>query len=95
MTNLRAATVDLNGIAFTAELHAALSEALGFPYWYGCNWDAFWDAVTGLVEMPGQLRLLGWRSLVECLPVDAALLKECLDDLATEYPELAPMVIFD
>ncbi|MFI1170120.1 barstar family protein [Streptomyces melanogenes] len=24
----------------------------GVPYFYGRNWDAFWDAVTGLVRIP-------------------------------------------
>ncbi|MFE9574497.1 barstar family protein [Streptomyces sp. NPDC006692] len=30
----------------------ALEREFDFPYFYGRNWDAFWDAVTGLVEIP-------------------------------------------
>ncbi|WP_268800413.1 barstar family protein [Pseudomonas huanghezhanensis] len=39
-------------MASAEELHCVLRGALGFPGWQGCNWDAFWDAITGLIEMP-------------------------------------------
>jgi len=71
-----------------------LMERLEFPGWYGCNWDAFWDAISGLVEMPIVLRLEGWSAFSVRHPRDAQLLKECLDELAEKYPDSASQVVY-
>jgi RNAse (barnase) inhibitor barstar len=81
--------VDLSEVSTTAELHAGLSSALGFPSFYGQNWDAFWDSITGLVEMPQQLRFYGWQGFVERFPNEAQKLQKCLEDVDREYPEWA------
>lgn len=87
-------TIDLRDINTARQLHAALAAALGFPAIYGMNWDAFWDAVTGLVDMPQQLELLGWQTLETRLPRDAAVLLRCLTRLAAEFPTLAAHVYY-
>ncbi len=46
--------VDLAGCSEKAELLARLAKALGFPAWFGHNWDALADCVTDL----------GWRPAV-------------------------------
>ena len=81
--------MDLRFVQTAEQLHELLSDALGFPQWYGMNWDAFWDAITGLVEMPKKLRLVGWRGLTERLPRDAEIMRTCLDELIVEMPHLA------
>eukprot|EP01034_Spumella_vulgaris_P034506 gene34506-42553_t len=69
-----------------------LSNALEFLGWYGENWDAFWDSITALVEMPEQLRLIGWNSFETRFPRDAKIMKECLDDLSKQLAALAAHV---
>jgi len=86
--------VNLAQVRTSAELHELLRESLGFPAWYGCNWDAFWDAITGLIEMPETLRLLGWSELQARLPRDASLMKSCLAEMAAKYPGDAPSVVY-
>jgi ribonuclease inhibitor len=78
--------IDLSAVTTAGELHSTLARALDFPSFYGRNWDAFWDAITGLVEMPRRLRLVGWSGLAARLPEDARLMRECLDGMATQYP---------
>ncbi len=95
MTRPQLVQIDLSGVMSTDEFHSTLSDALRFPGWYGRNWDAFWDAITGLVEMPVQLKISGWDALCKRLPNDAELMQKCLDDLSLEYPSLAPNVEFD
>ena len=56
------------------------------------NWNAFWDAITSLIEMPKTLRFVGWREIVERLPRDAEFMKQCLDEMAAKFPELASEV---
>jgi RNAse (barnase) inhibitor barstar len=41
--------IDLSAVTTADELQRLLLDWLGFPGWYGCNWNAFWDAITSLV----------------------------------------------
>ncbi len=88
-------TVDLRQVVTPDALHGALATALEFPSFYGRNWSAFWDAVTGLVEMPGTLTFVGWPALVERLPEEAEQLRKCLDELTEKFPSSAVKVIYD
>jgi ribonuclease inhibitor len=74
------------------ELHQRFTSALGFPDFYGKNWDAFWDPIVAPVEMPHVLRLEGWQEPVQHLPCDAALMKECLERMQRDFPEHAATV---
>ena len=85
-------TINLSDIDTAHQLHAALAGALGLPSMYGMNWDAFWDAITGLVDMPQQLELVGWQALQARLPRDAALLQRCLARMAQQLPDSAAQV---
>jgi len=85
-------TVAMSETVSIDQLHEVLSEALDFPGWYGKNWDAFWDSINALVEMPEHLQLIGWRPFAERFPQDAAMMKKCLDDMSNELPALAAIV---
>ena len=41
-------TIDLTGCQSYLELHERIRVALDLPEWYGKNWSAFWDSITGL-----------------------------------------------
>lgn len=84
--------IDVGGAGDAADLHMRLMTGLGFPEWYGRNWDAFWDSITSLVNMPLHLRLVGWAALEVRLPREAKLMKKCLDDMQAEYPDAASTV---
>lgn len=95
MSRVQTVNIDLSDVTSAAELHALLREKLGFPDWYGCNWDAFWDAITGLVEMPLKLQISGWQRFSSHLPRDAQLMQKCLEQMTAEFPEQAATVVFD
>ena len=84
--------IDLSGIASGPELHAILARALDFPDFYGRNWNAFWDAITGLVVMPHRLRLVDWSSFEDRMSEEARYLRGCLDDMIQQFPEWASIV---
>ena len=94
MSRVQLVEIDLRAITSAEELHSLLMESLNFPGWYGANWDAFWDAITGLVEMPYTVRFLGWPQFSQRLPREAVLLKECLTEMQGEYPQLASKVVY-
>ena len=82
--------LDVGGIATEEQLHSLLREQLGFPDHSGCNFDAFWDCITdpGQSRMPATLRVLGLDALASALPREARLLRECLEELSLERPEI-------
>ncbi len=92
--NYRQVTVeiDLSTVMTATDLHHELARALDFPDFYGQNWDAFWDAITGLVVMPRVLRFRGWQGLVDRLPQEAQRLRQCLEDMQRAYPDGATQV---
>ncbi|MCD0485629.1 barstar family protein [Streptacidiphilus sp. ASG 303] len=73
-------TIDVSSVTDERELHAVLAQTLHFPDFYGSNWDAFWDAITGLVEIPDHVRLTGWKHLSDRIPRGAIMLQRALDD---------------
>ena len=79
-------TIDVTGVANLNQLHNLLKKNLGFPNFYGMNWDAFWDAITGLVEMPKKLIFVGWENVEKTIPNDAVLMKNLLNKLNEKYP---------
>jgi ribonuclease inhibitor len=94
MTRTDNVIIDLGSINSARTLHEVLHTALGFPEWCGHNWDAFWDAITGLVEMPARIEFLGWAIFEERMPNDARILHAALTDMSADYPEWAAEVIY-
>ncbi|MBO9738882.1 barstar family protein [Xanthomonas axonopodis pv. begoniae] len=86
--------IELGSVTCALELHALLMQSLDFPCWYGRNWDAFWDAITGLVEMPEQLVLDGWQQFSQRMPGDAQRMCKCLKDMSEMYPRTSSTVVY-
>lgn len=88
-------TIELTGVRSSRELHGRLMTALQFPDFHGQNWDAFWDSVTGLVEMSRHLRLRGWHDLERLLPREAEALRQSLSRAQALYPSSAATVTYE
>jgi len=46
--NFKKYTVDFSGVKHYLEMHKVIKDSLGFPDYYGANWDAFWDCLTDM-----------------------------------------------
>jgi hypothetical protein len=57
---LAAARIPLEGAASKEQLLERMARALGFPEWFGGNWDALEDSLT---EADGYLLFYDWREL--------------------------------
>lgn len=75
-------TIDLTGIATKTALHNLFKAELNFPDWYGVSWDAFWDCIVAVVEMPMQLTLTNWNEFASQSPHDMQILRRVIDDYA-------------
>ena len=60
-------TIDLIHVNTKAAFHYLMKRELDFPDWYGVSWDAFWDAIIAVVEMPACLVLRNWQTFAQCL----------------------------
>ncbi|MCT7311127.1 barstar family protein [Ralstonia sp. CHL-2022] len=92
MARVYAVEIELGDIESIAQLHERLRDQLQFPGWYGKNWDAFWDAIVALVDMPHVLRLKNWAAFEQRFPRDAKLMSDCLSDMAKQFPSLAAQI---
>jgi len=79
--------IDVTDVSNLNQLHSVLKNNLGFPDFYGMNWDAFWDAITGLVEMPKKLVFIGWSNVEKYIPSDSITIKNLLNKFKKEYPK--------
>jgi ribonuclease inhibitor len=79
-----AVTIDVGSIKSRLELHAVLARALGFPDYYGKNWDAFNECIRDFP--PAGLRITGVQGLGNTLPREAELLKQCVEAFKAEMP---------
>ena len=52
-------TIDFTEVNYYLEMHAVIWEALDFPDYYGCNWDAFWDCLTDMIGRPIHIEIIG------------------------------------
>ncbi len=78
--------IDVTEISTSRELQEKIAKELKFPEFYGMNWDAFWDTITGLVELPERLIIKGWKNLVIVLPDDAKVMKELFEKYNKNFP---------
>ncbi len=78
-------TIDLSNVKTKKDLQCELKDGLKIPEFYGMNWDAFWDSISGLVAMPMELKLLGWDNIEKSLPSDALIFKEIINRYNEEF----------
>jgi RNAse (barnase) inhibitor barstar len=79
-------TIDLAGITSKVAIHQAFKQHLGFPDWYGPSWDALWDAIIAVVEMPDEVVLRNWQEFAEACPKDMHILRQIIHDYSEEVP---------
>ena len=50
-------TVDFAGVEYYLQFHEVIRDSLDFPAYYGCNWDAFWDCITDIANLPIHIQI--------------------------------------
>ena len=78
-TRKKYVVINVESIKDSQELHKLLKSELEFPHFYGMSWDAFWDAITGLVQLPEVTIIKGYKILKKDLPQDAEILVNTLE----------------
>ncbi|MEP6672203.1 MAG: barstar family protein, partial [Chthoniobacter sp.] len=84
--------LDFAGITSEDEVHELFASALHFPHFYGRNWDAFWDVLTGYGCFPSRLVLFSTEHLRTVVPRAYEQLQTCFADCQRNHPDMAPSV---
>ncbi len=50
--------LDFSDCEYLGEIHQIIQEKLELPEWYGNNLDALWDALTGVMYVPANIKLI-------------------------------------
>lgn len=79
-------TIDLTAIDTKASFHLLMKRELHFPDWYGVSWDAFWDAIIAVVDMPDSVVLTNWQAFAQTCPHDMQILRKIIADYQQELP---------
>ena len=87
ITNKELKSIDMGQIVSNKHLHQLFWEKLKFPDFYGENWDALWDSITGLVEMPKKLILYNYDKFENEFSEDARILTTIILDYNKEIKE--------
>ncbi|MEE9727265.1 barstar family protein [Listeria seeligeri] len=85
--------INLGNVTNKNELQILLKDSLDFPEFYGENWDAFWDTITGLVELPEEIIFEKWPVFTKLLPEEAIKLTSTILHFNTKYPMLKCKII--
>jgi RNAse (barnase) inhibitor barstar len=62
---LEAVRIDLDGCADKSEFLERTAAALGFPSWFGGNWDAFFDCLADLSWRPARGHVLVFENTAD------------------------------
>ena len=50
--------LDFSNCKYLGEVHELIKNELELPDFYGCNLDALWDAITGLMYVPANIKII-------------------------------------
>jgi len=86
-TRLDLAAVDLSGVDDGEALLERLARSLGFPDWFGGNWDALEDCLCDLSWRPGEGHVLVLRGAAELPAEQFGVLVDVLATCAAYWAE--------
>ena len=73
-------TIDFSNVKYYSEMHKVIQDALDFPDYYGCNWDAFWDCLTDMVGRPVYIEIIGLDVIKQKFQGEEKILLETLKE---------------
>lgn len=73
--------LDFSKYKTAADMHEDFKQVFDFPDYYGNNWDAFWDCISGFANVKTNIEIRGFKTFEKLRPKDAKIFRECMNDL--------------
>ena len=88
---LKIRNLDFSECRFLGEIYEVIGNELELPTWFGANLDALWDAITGIMYTPAEIRIsrtVGRSELVPDIDEIIAIFREAEE----KYHEISVIV---
>ena len=85
-------TLDFTECCYLGEVYEVIRRGLELPEWFGANPDALWDALTGIVLTPAEIRILPQARRSELLPEIEEIIA-VFQEAAQTYREISVTVL--
>lgn len=84
---MKTVVIDFTKATYMRELHRIIKESFqrsveGFPDFYGNNLDALWDCLTGFIETPVEIVLIGANDVGQDLKEYVGMLIEVFEGVS-------------
>ena len=66
--DVKVRNLDFSECRYLREIYEVSKNELELPAWFGANLDALWDAVTGIMYTPAEVRIYRTAGRSELLP---------------------------
>lgn len=77
-----------NEFKWGEEFYDIIQKKMNLPEWFGKNADALWDMLTGWIETPCEITLVGFNKKEnEYNEHVIGLIKRCIEGAQKEYPD--------
>lgn len=86
--------LDFSECRYLGEIYEVIKNELELPAWFGANLDALWDAITGIMYTPAEVRIFRTVGRSELLP-DVDEIISVFRDAEEKYHEISVIVIPD
>ena len=88
ISNMKKYIFNRDEFTWAEEFYELIKKKMGLPDYFGCNADALWDMLTGYIDTPCEIVLVGFgkeenvynRNFLQRII-------SCFEDAAKEYPE--------
>ena len=85
-----------NEFEWAEEFYDIIQQRMGLPKWFGKNADALWDMLTGYIELPCEITLIGFnRKENDYNAYKLGLILDAFSNTVKEYPEYFKIIYKD
>lgn len=92
--DVKVRNLDFSECRYLGEIYQAIKTELELPDWFGANLDALWDAVTGIMYTPAEIRISRTAGRSELLP-DVDEIIAVFQEAEEKYHEISVIVTSD